>query len=189
MGSHGVAYLTQRKFRETPRIPALVLSAPDNAPPGAPGWLPRPCRHGTADALLGLDVGREPAWKKLATDLAREGIESRYLERVRKRVDAEQELRSLQAEIAGEIARALGDTEEKLNLAMAELELRAHTLARLRAKGAEDAELAAAVERFNQQRAEAERRRRDLVIHREAAGFRRNQIIYESFPIPERERL
>jgi hypothetical protein len=119
----------------------------------------------------------------------REGVESKYLERVRSRVDAEGELRALQNEIAGEIARALGRTEEQLNLALAELELRAVQLARLRGQGAERAELERAVEAYNLQRAHAERRRLDLVIHREAAGFRRNQAVYEQHPIPPREHV
>jgi hypothetical protein len=41
---------------------------------------------------------------------------------------------------------------------------------------------------FNRQRSAAEQRLRDLVIHREAAGFRRNQAIYEAHPIPPPER-
>ena len=45
-----------------------------------------------------------------------------------------------------------------------------------------------AVNAFNRQRGEAEKRLRDLVIHREAAGFRRNQALYDAHPIPARER-
>ena len=132
---------------------------------------------------------REPPWKKLASELTAQGIESAYLERVKRRVDPEQELSSLENEIAGEIARALGDTEDKLNLAMAELELRAHQLAKLRESGAATAQVREAVESFNRQRNEAEHRRRNLVIHREAAGFRRNQVIYDTFPIPPPAKL
>jgi hypothetical protein len=131
---------------------------------------------------------RQPPWKKLAAELAVHGVQSRYLERVRARVDPEQELSTLQEEIAGEIARALGKTEEQLNLAMAELELVGAKLARLRAQKVSGPELSAAIEAFNQQRAVAEKRLRDLVIHREAAGFRRNQAVYEQHPIPPRER-
>lgn len=119
--------------------------------------------------------------------MAEFGVQSRYLERVRARVDPEQELKSLQDEIAGEIARSLGKTEERLNLALAELDLCAAKLARARA-AAESAEVVqAAVDAFNRQRSEAEKRLRDLIIHREAAGFRRNQALYEQYPIPPRE--
>jgi hypothetical protein len=131
---------------------------------------------------------REPPWKRLAAELAEHGVQSRYLERVRARVDPEQELSSLQEEIAGEIARALGRTEEHLNLALAELELLGAKLARLREQSASAAELNAAVAAFNRQREVAEKRLRDLVIHREAAVFRRNQAVYEQHPIPPRAR-
>ena len=36
----------------------------------------------------------------------------------------------------------------------------------------------------DRQRTLAEKRLRDLVIHREAAGFRRNQVVYDAHPIP-----
>lgn len=131
---------------------------------------------------------RKPPWQKLAAELREYGVESPYLERVRARVDAEQELRALQDEIAGEIARALGKTEERLNLAMAELDLCRAKLARVRAAGLSGSELQAAVAAFNSQRSVAEKRLRDLVIHREAAGFRRNQAVYEAHPLPPPER-
>jgi hypothetical protein len=127
---------------------------------------------------------RDPPWKKLAADLAEHGVQSTYLERVRERVSAEQRLSDLEAEIAAEIASALGRTEEHLNLALAELELRGAKLARLRAQGASGPELGAAIDAFNQQRSVAEKRLLELVIHREAAGFRRNQAVYELYPIP-----
>ena len=69
---------------------------------------------------------------------------------------------------------------------MAELEL-AREAARLREAGASSVDLSQAVEAFNRQRTVAEKRLRDLVIHREAAGFRRNQIVYDLHPIPPRE--
>jgi hypothetical protein len=131
---------------------------------------------------------RDAPWKRLAAELAEHGLESRYLARVQARVDPEQELTALQQEIAGEIARALGRTEERLNLAMAELELCGARLARLRVGGETGAALQDAIEAFNQQRREAEHRLRDLVIHREAAGFRRNQAVYEEHPLPPPER-
>jgi hypothetical protein len=132
-------------------------------------------------------VSRTPPWKKLAAELTEYGVDSPYLERVRTRVDAEQELTALQDEIAGEIARALGRSAEQLNLALAELDLCAAKLARLRSSGRTGPELEQAVDAFNQQRSVAEKRLRDLVIHREAAGFRRNQAVYEQHPIPPRE--
>jgi hypothetical protein len=108
-------------------------------------------------------------------------------EQVRARAGAREKLDALQAEIAGEIARALGRTEESLRLALAELELRRAHLTQLRTCGASSPDLQAALDAFNQQRRMAEQRRLDLVIHREAAGFRRNQGVYERYPIPPAE--
>jgi hypothetical protein len=130
----------------------------------------------------------QPPWKKLAAELREYGVESPYLERVRTRVDAEQELKALQDEIAGEIARALGRSEERLNLALAELDLCGAKLARMRAAGSAGPALQETIDAFNRQRVVAEKRLRDLVIHREAAGFRRNQVVYDAHPIPPAER-
>jgi hypothetical protein len=131
-------------------------------------------------------VRRQSPWKKLASDLAELGVESAYLARLRSVVDPEQSLQSLENEIAGEIARALGRTEERLLLAMTELELRQALFDRASASAAAAAELAQLAEAFNAQRKEAEARLRDLVIHREAAGFRRNAPLYELYRIPPR---
>jgi hypothetical protein len=120
-----------------------------------------------------------PAWKKLAHELQEQGIESRYMARITARVTPEQRLENVEAEILQEIAGALGRSEDRVNLALAECELLAAKHAR--AVGAERRELA---RRFNEQRAVARARVRDLLIHREAAGFRRNQILTELYPIP-----
>jgi predicted type IV restriction endonuclease len=125
----------------------------------------------------------------LAADLAEQGVESVYMERIRRRVDAEQELKQLEQELAGEMARALGKTEHALNLALAELELLEARFVRLERARAGVLALEQAAQAFNAQRTLAERRLRDLVIHREAVGFRRNQQLYELFPIPARKRV
>jgi hypothetical protein len=133
-------------------------------------------------------VRRDPPWKKLAAELAAHGVESSYLHRVQARAGARQGLESLEMEITGEIARGLGRTEEQLHLALAELELRGAKLARLRAAAVIGPELQAAIAGFNEQRSVAQKRLVELVIHREAAGFRRNQAVYELYPIPPPER-
>jgi hypothetical protein len=135
-----------------------------------------------------LRVRHDPPWKKLAAELAAHGVESSYLHRVQARAGPKQGLEALEMEITGEIARGLGRTEEQLHLALAELELRSAKLARLRATGAGGPELQAAIAEFNAQRSVAQKRVLELVIHREAAGFRRNQAVYELYPIPPAER-
>jgi hypothetical protein len=121
-----------------------------------------------------------PAWKKLASELQQQGIESRYIARIAARVTPEEKLENLQTEIMQEIAGALGRTEDRLNLALAELELLGARHART-ADTAARRELARA---YNAQREVARARLQDLLIHREAAGFRRNQMLAELFPIP-----
>ncbi|HEY6879392.1 MAG TPA: hypothetical protein VI299_15300 [Polyangiales bacterium] len=121
----------------------------------------------------------QPPWKKLASELQEQGVESRYLARITARVTPEERLENLQAEIMQEIAGALGRSEDRVNLALAECELLAARHAR--AAGEPRRALARA---FNAQREVAKARLRDLLIHREAAGFRRNQLLNELYPIP-----
>ena len=125
-----------------------------------------------------------PSVKRLAADLAAEGIESPYLARVLERVSPEQQLETLQAEIAQEMAQALGRSEDRINLALAELELRMARFQHAMRAGATASELQALADAYNAQRTVASTRLRELLIHREAIGFRRNQLLQELFPIP-----
>jgi hypothetical protein len=124
------------------------------------------------------------AVKKLASDLIAQGVDSQYLARIQARVDAEERMDSLQAEIAHEIAQALGRTEDKVNVALAELELQRAYYDRAVLEDAPASELQQRVNAYNAQRTLAQARLRELLIHREAAGFRRNQILNDLFPIP-----
>lgn len=137
-------------------------------------------------------MSRPAPWHKLASELANQlaeqRVESAYLERLRRFIDPEQELKALENELVGEMARSLGRTEAALVFALAELDLYGARHARLLVEQADDAAVAEAVRQFNQQRSVAERRLRDLVIQREAIGFRRNQVLYEQYPIPPRKR-
>jgi hypothetical protein len=127
-----------------------------------------------------------PAWKKLAAELIEHGVDSKYLARVSARVTPEQQLETLETEVAQEMAGALGRTEDRLNLALAELELHEARYRRARAAHATHSERTALIGAYNAQRVVAQARLRELVIHREAVGFRRNQIVYDLFPIPAR---
>jgi hypothetical protein len=129
---------------------------------------------------------RDTPWNKLAAELAAHGVDSQYLARVQARVTPEEQLDNLQREIAEEMAGALGRAGEKVDLAWAELELcQARYDAAVR-EGAAVADRQRLAEAFNEQRVVAERRKRDLQIHREAMGFRRNQILNELYPLPRR---
>lgn len=126
---------------------------------------------------------RQPPWKALVAELKDRGHESPYLDRLRARMDVEQAQSSLEREIIQEIAAALGRTEEKLNYALLRLELAAHEL-----NAASDAERAAAGAHFDLMREEALRARHELLIHREAVGIRRNDLLETLYPIPPRRR-
>ncbi|MDB4977112.1 MAG: hypothetical protein JWN48_5453 [Myxococcaceae bacterium] len=127
---------------------------------------------------------KQAPWEKLAAELVEHGIESEYVARVLARVRPEQQLANVEREIVQEMANALGRSEDRVNLALAELELRHARFERAQAELRPRAELEALVEAYNVQRALAAERRRELLIHREAVGFRRNQVLNELYPIP-----
>ena len=129
-------------------------------------------------------MSTQQRFKQLAEELQAHGVQSEYLARIDARLTREQRLENLQLEIAQEVAAALGRTDTRVNLALAELEL-----CRARYERAQSAPLAERrnlAEAFNAQRRVAQARLRDLQIHREAIGFRRNQVLQELYPIPGR---
>jgi hypothetical protein len=133
-------------------------------------------------------MARPAPWKTLAAELIEHGVESQYLARVEARVTREQQLRDLENELTQEIAGALGRSDLRVNLALAELELRKARYDRALREAAPASQLAALAEDFNAQRAAAQARLRELLIQREAVGFRRNQILNELYPIPPKLR-
>ncbi|MDB4990856.1 MAG: hypothetical protein JWN04_6034 [Myxococcaceae bacterium] len=126
--------------------------------------------------------------EKLAAELVEHGVESEFVARVMARVRPEQQLANIERELVQEMAGALGRSEDRVNLALAELELCYARVMRARQR-APEAELAALVEAYNAQRVLAQQRRRELLIHREAVGFRRNQMLDELYPIPPKLEL
>lgn len=122
--------------------------------------------------------------KRLAAELVAQGIESKYLARVMARVSPDDQIETLQAELAREIAQALGRSEDKVNVALAELELHRARYERAVRENAPATERQGYAEAFNAQRIVAQAKLRDLLIHREAIGFRRNQMLNDLYPIP-----
>lgn len=122
--------------------------------------------------------------KRLAAELVAQGIESKYMDRVLARVAPDEQMETLQAEIAREVAQALGRSEDRVNVALAELELHRARYERAVRENAPPAERQGYAQAFNAQRVVAQAKLRDLLIHREAIGFRRNQMLYELYPIP-----
>jgi DNA-binding helix-hairpin-helix protein with protein kinase domain len=126
---------------------------------------------------------REPVWKSLVESLSDTEFESPYLDRLRSRVEIAQERSSLEREIVQEMAQALGKAEDKVNVALLELQLIEQKLAIASGEG----ERGHLIASFNTQRDRAKQVLRELVIHREALGMHRNEILREFYPIPERK--
>jgi hypothetical protein len=92
---------------------------------------------------------------------------------------------SLEREIASEIAYSLGRAAEKLEAALSQA---TSTLAELEAASPTSESRPALIDRYHDERSVAERRLRDLLIQREALGFRRHAELHERYPIPPRWR-
>jgi hypothetical protein len=125
---------------------------------------------------------REAPWSKLVRELKDTGYESPYLDRLRARLDPASEVARLEAEIVQEMAYALGRTEDKLNYALLRLELAGRAIE----TAPDELERYERVREFNALRIEALDARRNLQIHREAIGIRRNKVLDELYPIPPR---
>ena len=116
----------------------------------------------------------------LVQSLTSAGYESPYLERLRRRLGPEQAYQDLRTEIVRETAAALGRSAEKVDVALLRLELARDAVA----AAANARERRSAVQRFNRVREEALAARHELLIHREAAGFRRHQELEKLYPVP-----
>lgn len=123
---------------------------------------------------------RDAPWRTLVRELKDAGYESPYVDRLRARLDPAEAVAQLEAEIVQEMAQALGRTEDKLNYALLRVELAGRVLD----AAPDDTTRPALVTAFNARRAEALDARRDLAIHREAIGIRRNRVLEEIYPIP-----
>jgi len=118
----------------------------------------------------------EPAWKALVEQLLEEGHQSPYLERLRDRYDVRAPRESIEREVLREMASALARSEDKVNVALLELELCA--------RRCEERADRASVEAFNAKRQHAIKVRRELLIHRDALRFPRDPRFEERYPIP-----
>jgi hypothetical protein len=100
---------------------------------------------------------------------------------LRERVPARNTLAAIEQEIASEIAHSLGRAGKKLEAALRQAE---GTLRALQAALPNTAERRQLRARFQEERALAQRRLRDLMIQREALGFRRHHELLQCYPIP-----
>ena len=150
---------------------------------------------------MGRSPAKPTPWRALAEQLVDEGCESIYLTRLRAQHDVRAHVDTLAEEVAEEMARALGRTTSRVDYAFACLErdrqraseaaaavlklrvpelrdeLRSHGLPvggnkpELRARLMPVA-TADAVEAFDAQRAICRKERQNLLIHRQALGFK-----------------
>lgn len=125
---------------------------------------------------------REPPWKRLVEELKDQGYESVYLDRLRATLDVKQQHAILEKEIIQEMAHALGRSAARVDHALLELELIERALCSETDQPRKNALLSA----HDAKREEALRLRRDLLIHREALGIRRNDCLERLYPIPPR---
>jgi len=132
-------------------------------------------------------VSDEPLWKKLVDDLRQKGNQSRFLERLRERVPVAGG-REAEREILEEMASALGRAQDKVNVALLRLELEQEALDVLASATVRDdawqREASRRLEAFRVRREDAIRARWELMVHREALGFRRNENLARDYPIP-----
>ena len=150
---------------------------------------------------MGRSPAKPTPWRALAEQLVDEGCETIYLTRLRAQHDVRAHVDTLAEEVAEEMARALGRTTSRVDYAFACLErdrqrahdaaaavlklrvpelrdaLRSHGLAVGGNKPALRARLmpvatADAVEAFDAQRQVCRKERQNLLIHRQALGFK-----------------
>mmetsp|Transcript_13471 Transcript_13471/g.43880 ORF Transcript_13471/g.43880 Transcript_13471/m.43880 type:complete len:138 (+) Transcript_13471:293-706(+) len=123
-----------------------------------------------------------PAWRRLAEQLKDEGCDSLYLDRLSRSFDVQSHVEKLEEEIAEEMARALANTAAKANYQFAVLD-------HLKSKALLSRD-PSAVKDFNDQRDICIKARHELVIHRQALGFKTNnhRAVESHFPIPDKLR-
>jgi hypothetical protein len=124
-------------------------------------------------------------WKHLVRKLKADGFESTYLDRLAERIPALREHRSVEHEIMEEMAYALGQSCNKVNFELLELDV----LDRKIQEETDPERRAKMVETFNRKRKAARRARWELKVHREALGFLRNDELEDIYPIPPKRRL
>ena len=101
----------------------------------------------------------------------------------REHVPARSNLAALEHEITSEIAYSLGRAGSKLEAALQQAHSTLSALHTTMPNTAERRQLSA---RFQEERTLAQRRLRDLMIQREALGFRRHNELLQRYPIPPR---
>jgi hypothetical protein len=103
-----------------------------------------------------------------------------------RRMAGEAGMEKLEGELLAEMAAALGRSESHVVNALEQLAELGRRLDE--SGGCAPDELERRVAEFNAVRDEAERRRWELIVHREAIGFRRSDAVERLYPIPRPRR-
>lgn len=132
---------------------------------------------------------RDPSVQQLMKRLEGSGHESPYLDRLRARIPGGSSVADIELELRQEMAAALGRAEDKVNAALLRLELEAKAIDALVARGERTAQVLEELDRhlatFERLRGDVQKFRWELMVHREALGFRRgHDKLAELYPIP-----
>ena len=121
----------------------------------------------------------QPPWKALVEQIKADRLERPYKDSVSTRVEIALPAPSLERELVEEMAYALRCSAEKVGQALERLEFVEREIEAASSPGERRKRITA----YNHQRENAIRSRWELMIHREALGFRRHEL-EKSFPIP-----
>lgn len=125
---------------------------------------------------------REPPWKNLVEQLKGTEPESAHVQRLAARLDVAAPEGSLQRQLVEEMVQALRRSEAKVTQALKQLQLAQRDIETAATPPDRNARVAA----YNIERERALHARWELMIHREALGFRRHDDLEHSYPIPPR---
>lgn len=129
----------------------------------------------------------EPLWKDLVERLKESGFRSKYLDHFfeRARVRGYEVEGSLEAELLSEMASSLRRSEDKVNLALLELEVAERAID----QAPTPAQRRQRLRDYNACRDHAIKVRWEFLIHREALGMRRHAKVEALYPIPPARRV
>ena len=139
----------------------------------------------------------EATWSSLAKKLKAPSDvvspDGKHVDQLKKQgvYSVEDNIGKLEEELQEEMAHALGKTGDKLEYAYKLMKLAQKSYHLAVEKNEDLAKRRLAAETFNKLRVEADSRRRDLIIQRQAVGFywRNHQIISDHYPIPNKIRV
>ena len=119
----------------------------------------------------------DPLWKDLVERLKESGFRSKYRDHLFERARVKG---YLEAELLSEMASSLRRSEDKVNLALLELELAEQKID----EAPTPAQRRQRIREYNQRRDHAYKMRWEFLIHREALGMRRHDKIEALYPVP-----